>query len=257
MPKRKSAAMVRVIEISLRILGPFVFWISAAELAAGLWLESLPESGDVGCRLHRALIGSEQVHDKRDLAVGNPRRLAHAEEILEPRGDPWRFAGFIVDSRLTSAGQTNTAGRDFIESLPSRALFEQRDHRLRSGLQFSEALEALAEFAEGRLDIKLRNRRVLCGEGGAGEEAAQLVRIDEALNAGFNSSSRKQRGGWFRIGHTRARFLDDQLIVEQGTDCLDALAGAIPFDSRLLAHAVREQIDQPFRLDGREEANQR
>src|SRR5690242_17937268 len=133
MPKRKSAAMVRVIEISLRILGPFVFWISAAELAADLWIESLPESGDVGCRLHRALIGSEQMHHNGDLAVRNARSLAHAEEILEAGGDPGRFALLVMNFRLAAAGQTNAAGRDFIESLPSRALFEQRDHRLRGG----------------------------------------------------------------------------------------------------------------------------
>ena len=74
--------------------------VAAAEFAADLWISALPETGQIGRHLHGTLIGREQMDHDGHAARPEARRFLHAEEILQARGDPWCFAGFVMNLDL-------------------------------------------------------------------------------------------------------------------------------------------------------------
>ena len=66
------------------ILRPAMPRIAPAELPADLWIEPFPKSGQIAGHLNRPLIGSEQMHNQRNLSSREAGRLFHPEKILEP-----------------------------------------------------------------------------------------------------------------------------------------------------------------------------
>ena len=89
---------------SLTLLWPFVFGVAAAEFPAELWIQALPEAGEVCGGLDGALVGGEQVDHQSDLPVLDARCFAEAEEILQSRCDPGRLVRVVVDARLAAVG---------------------------------------------------------------------------------------------------------------------------------------------------------
>ena len=84
-----------------------MFWIAAHQFAAHLRVQSLPESREVRCRLYRPLIGSEKMNHQRGSIRSYPRRVPHAEKILEGRCDPGMLAVLVVDFCLASILQSD------------------------------------------------------------------------------------------------------------------------------------------------------
>src|SRR6185437_11917213 len=69
-----------------RILGPFVLWISAAQLLAYLEIARVPEPRQIPGDLDRPVRRREHAHRHGDASVRHPRRLRQAEHFLKPNG---------------------------------------------------------------------------------------------------------------------------------------------------------------------------
>src|SRR5262249_58416707 len=78
----------------LRFLRPLMLRIPPRQFFSNLWIEPLPKSAEIRGHLHRPVIRRKQVHHNRRTRYF--RRLAHAEKVLKPRFDPWRFTGLVI-----------------------------------------------------------------------------------------------------------------------------------------------------------------
>src|SRR5579863_9674405 len=99
--------------------------VAAAQFFAQLWIEALPEAGQIGGCLYGPLVRREQMDNQRNLVASDARALADAEEILQPRCDPGRLAAFVMDGRVAAAGQAQTGWSELLERLRAGALFEE------------------------------------------------------------------------------------------------------------------------------------
>src|SRR5258708_2275955 len=91
--------------------------ISAAEFLAYLWIEPLPETGEILRHLHWPLVGRKQVDHHIHLSIGDRRRFAHAEEVLQAGGDPGRLIGGITHARPEPPGQADALPRHLLPPL--------------------------------------------------------------------------------------------------------------------------------------------
>src|SRR5580692_9212952 len=85
--------------------------IASHQFAAYLWIQALPESRKIRCRLHRPVIRSQQVNHYRRPPRPNSWRLAHSEKVLQAGCNPRRFATLIVNLGLPATLQAQTRWR--------------------------------------------------------------------------------------------------------------------------------------------------
>ena len=175
----------------LGIFGPGVLGIAAAQFAPHLRIETLPESRQIGGGLHRAVVGRKQMDHQRDFAVGNARRFAHSEKILQARGDPGRLAGLVVDFGLAAAGQADACGRDFVQQFCSDTLFQCRDKRCAGGFQFGKALPARGKVRGRPPDVEFREWTRVRRRRRPGPEIVPILR--DRRNARFRHPLRVRR----------------------------------------------------------------
>ena len=77
--------------------------VPSHQLAADLRVKAIPEAGKVGGGLDGAVVGGQEMGDDGGPVCAETRGLAHAEEVLEARGDPRRLALLVVDLGLAAA----------------------------------------------------------------------------------------------------------------------------------------------------------
>src|SRR5436190_16044105 len=90
--------------------------IASHQFAPNLGIQSLPESGKIGGRLDRPLIGSEQMNHNRGSIGANLRCFVHAEKVLQAGGDPRWLATLVVNSGLAAFLQANSRRGEFMEA---------------------------------------------------------------------------------------------------------------------------------------------
>src|ERR1700722_8608155 len=194
--------------------GPFVLGVSARKLSAHLRIKPLPESGEIAGDLHRPAVRRKQMHYNRSRS--NARSFAHSEKILQPRFDPWRLTGLVVDPDFPPAGKLYSFGRKLIETGRT-----QLGENIRN---FGEARPIAAQRSQRRDNIDLD-----FGKGGTREQLIERLAIDEASYVDIERLHRQQLRRFFRRGGRGARLLDHELIINQCGNLLDSLSGAIPF----------------------------
>src|SRR5271166_6749933 len=106
------------------------------------------------------------------------RRLPQPEEILQPRGDPRRLAVFIVDAGDPAAGELEAWWRERIEL----SRLQRRNQPGGRVLQFGEALQAVADFDQSRVQFRLRQS----GKLHAGAKLRPLRGVDKAIHASLD-----------------------------------------------------------------------
>ena len=217
-----------------------MFGVAAAQFAADLRIESLPESREIGCGLNGPLIGGEQMNYERRARAADARGLAHSEEVLKPRGDPGRFSALVVHFCLTAVGKPYASGGGVLQI---DLLFEGPQQTC--VIEVREASQALAKAAQYSGGIG----KFETGECGARVEFFEIAAVRKAVEPGLEGFVRKQSGGLVRIGNGSARFLNHKRIVEQGADGFHPLRGAVPFDGGTLLDTIGEKIDEPLGFD--------
>lgn len=245
----------------LGFLRPLVARVAAHQFAAHLRVEALPEAREVAGGLHSALVGREQMHNHWGAAGADARCLLHAEEILQTAGDPRRFAAFVMHARPAATGEANLGRGKLLQLSRADLLLDERGEAFRRTLELGKAAQALAKLAQRRFEYG-RGLAFGSGLGKAGHFSTddQLIErgeVGEAGDARLDCFCGKHYGGGLGILGRAAMLIEEHLIVVESADLLDALGTGVPFEGIKLAHARREELDEPYGFDARGEANER
>jgi hypothetical protein len=111
---------------NLWLFWPGVARIASHQLSPDLRVKAIPEAGEVGGGLDRAMVGGEEVGDDGCSVGAEAGRLAHAEEVLEAGGDPGRFALLVVDLGLATALEADADRRELLETASVDRLLKER-----------------------------------------------------------------------------------------------------------------------------------
>lgn len=228
-----------------------MFGIAPHQFLANLRVPAFPEAGEISCRLDGALVGSQQEHHYRHLAVGYFRRVFHAEEILQARRQARGLVINILKLGAAAVGQLPALWGEFVQeaAVPGQAGFQVPDQSSVLGFLFEFMKRALAlrEFGEGIEGIVFgpggQPIGVFGGEAQPCEEGVHFFYIGEADDAGFAGFLGKEGRGEFGIDFAAAAFFDREAIVEHRTHRLHALTLAIPFDGGLFGDVIGVEID--------------
>src|ERR1700728_874464 len=117
------------------------------------------------------------------------------------------------------------------------------------GIKFEAAL-----FNSAKLRSPMHNSCNPCSRSG-GAKPANVTRATNSCKASLSTKRSMPASSAFCIRQCASEFLDHQLVVKQRAHRVHAIRQAVPLQVGGFAHAVRKQLDQPFRLDARGHAN--
>src|SRR5581483_11201240 len=123
----------------------------------------------------------------------NPRAFTHAEEILQPRGNPGGLPALIVHYGLAAAGQSQAGRREVLQVLSAYALFERGNQSSRRFFKFRKAAQSIAKRDKGVRDRAIVDRPEP-GEMDPCAKAFEFLALHEAVEPGFDGLRRKQFG---------------------------------------------------------------